>query len=186
LRPRYFIILGGAALLVFAACGGPSGAEAPEVRFATDESSEQIRLVGTFPAVEAIERAKEIVDFDILVPDTLPHDELRLRQVVAAINALFGRPSLVYSELSYYSGPEYESGSPALVIRQFAPGRMANPPEGQEEVRVLTIGSSKVYATGQGAVTMTVIGEEHPTFSITFSSVPEDDVLAMIRSLIDQ
>ncbi len=176
-------IIVGAAAAFWANDGGPDEAKAGEVHLL--ENGEP---VGLFAPQDAVARAGQIVDFEIVVPQELPDTSLRLGQVNAWTNPVGGRPTLVYSALVYFRGSEFATNAPVLTVAQFPdPGLIA--PDVSDRTTVVSIGSSKVYvepgAGGSPALTfgLIVIGDGHPDFNITSQGIPLKDLLELAGAL---
>lgn len=177
------IIAGAAAAFWTNDGGGPEEAKAGEVQL-----FENGKPVGLLTSQDAVARAAQIVDFDVVVPQQLPDTSLRLGQVNAWTNPVGGRPTLVYSALVYFRGSEFAAKAPVLTIAQFAePGLI--PPDMSDNTTVALVGSSKVYvepgdSRGPGLTFgLVVIGDGHPDFNITSQGIALKDLLEMVRVL---
>lgn len=163
--------------------GGPDEAKAGEVHLLHNGEP-----VGLFAPGEAVTRAGQLVNFEIIVPQELPDTSLRLGQVNAWTNPVAGRPTLVYSALVYFRGSEFDAAEPVLTIAQFPePGLIA--PDLTDKTTVVLTGSSKVYvepgAGGSPALTfgLVVIGDGHPHFNITSQGIALADLLELATAL---
>ena len=177
------IVVAAVAALLANDGGGPEEAKAAEVQLL--ENGEPL---GLFAPQEAVARAAQIVDFEIVVPQELPDTSLRLGQVNAWTNPVGGQPTRVYSALVYFRGREFAAKAPVVTIAQFPePGLL--PPDVSDKTTVISVGASKVYVepgdTRGPALTfgLVVIGSGHPHFNITSQGIPLKDLLDLASAL---